>query len=38
MKNVTLLILCVVALSACGTVEGIGNDISAASRGVQGWF
>ncbi|MEM9844371.1 MAG: entericidin EcnA/B family protein [Pseudomonadota bacterium] len=38
MKNIALLIFCVAAVSACGTVEGIGNDLSAASRGVQGWF
>ncbi|MGJ8605231.1 MAG: entericidin EcnA/B family protein [Marivita sp.] len=26
------------ALSACATVDGIGQDISTASRAVQGWF
>lgn len=26
------------ALSACGTIEGVGNDISAGSRTVRGWF
>jgi predicted small secreted protein len=26
------------ALSGCGTVDGIGQDISAGSRTVQSWF
>lgn len=38
MKSIALLIVFAAALSACGTVEGIGNDLASASRGVQGWF
>ncbi|MEB8386146.1 entericidin EcnA/B family protein [Rhodobacteraceae bacterium KMM 6894] len=25
-------------LAGCATVEGVGQDISGASRGVQSWF
>jgi predicted small secreted protein len=25
-------------LASCGTVEGIGEDISTGARTVQGWF
>ena len=28
----------IAGLSGCATVDGIGRDISAASRGVQSWF
>ncbi|MHA7851128.1 MULTISPECIES: entericidin EcnA/B family protein [Roseobacteraceae] len=27
-----------VALSACATIDGVGQDISGAARGVQSWF
>jgi len=27
-----------VMLAGCGTVEGVGKDISGASRGVRSWF
>lgn len=26
------------ALASCGTVDGLGQDISAGARTVQGWF
>lgn len=32
------LILALLALSACGTIEGVGNDISAGARMVGSWF
>ncbi|MEM6577206.1 MAG: entericidin EcnA/B family protein [Pseudomonadota bacterium] len=38
MKTIAILAVFAAALSACGTVEGIGNDLSAASRGVQNLF
>ncbi|WP_372890848.1 entericidin EcnA/B family protein [Rhodosalinus sp.] len=27
-----------VALTGCGTIDGVGQDISGAARTVQGWF
>lgn len=33
-----LLIAALLTLAACGTIDGIGQDISSASRTVQGWF
>ncbi len=33
-----ILISLTLALSACGTVEGVGSDLSAGSRTVKGWF
>ncbi|WP_300585817.1 entericidin EcnA/B family protein [Marivita sp.] len=38
MRACTLLILIAGALSACATVDGIGQDISTTSRTVQSWF
>ncbi|WP_439122521.1 entericidin EcnA/B family protein [Marivita sp.] len=38
MRARLLLILVTGALSACATVDGIGQDISSTSRTVQGWF
>lgn len=38
MKNIALLVAVAAALAACGTIEGLGNDISSASRGVQNLF
>jgi len=41
-KNTPMRILIALALvtglSGCATVDGIGRDISGASRGVQSWF
>ncbi|HBM58933.1 MAG TPA: entericidin EcnA/B family protein [Citreicella sp.] len=37
MKQALLLSL-LAALAACGTVDGVGQDISSASRTVQSWF
>jgi predicted small secreted protein len=35
----TMIAICALAiLAGCATVEGVGRDISGASRGVQGWF
>lgn len=30
--------LLLAALAGCGTIEGIGQDISSGARTVQGWF
>lgn len=27
-----------VALAACATIDGVGQDISGAARGIQSWF
>lgn len=37
MRAVFLIIL-TAALASCGTVEGIGKDISSGAQAVQGWF
>ncbi|SLN54110.1 entericidin EcnA/B family protein [Pacificibacter marinus] len=37
MKTIFALILMTV-LASCGTVAGVGEDISGASRTVQGWL
>ncbi|MEM5475018.1 entericidin EcnA/B family protein [Pacificibacter sp. AS14] len=37
MKTILALIL-LSSLASCGTVAGVGEDISGASRTVQGWF
>lgn len=37
MKKIALFAL-IAALAGCATVDGIGRDISGASRGVQSWF
>lgn len=37
MKTLAALAL-LAALSACGTVDGIGQDLSSGARTVQGWF
>ena len=37
-KRVALLLGVFLTLSACGTVAGVGEDISNASRTVQGWL
>lgn len=33
-----LMIVLIAGLASCGTVDGIGQDISAGARTVQGWF
>ena len=38
MRAWTMMILVAGALSACATVDGIGQDISSTSRTVQSWF
>ncbi|MBM2320777.1 MULTISPECIES: entericidin EcnA/B family protein [Marivita] len=38
MRAWVLFILVSGALSACATVDGIGQDISTTSRTVQSWF
>jgi predicted small secreted protein len=37
MKLIGLLGL-VAVLAGCATIEGIGQDVSGAARGVQSWF
>lgn len=37
MKKIVALAL-IATLTGCATVDGIGQDISGASRGIQGWF
>lgn len=37
MKKVIVLAL-IAALSGCATVDGMGQDISGAARGIQSWF
>ncbi|HKK98229.1 MAG TPA: entericidin EcnA/B family protein [Marivita sp.] len=38
MRRWWLLIVFAGALSACATVDGIGQDISGSARTVQSWF
>lgn len=38
MRKIALIALMAAALSGCATIDGIGQDISGASRGVQSWF
>lgn len=38
MRKSLFILLSLVTLSGCGTIEGVGQDISAASRRVAGWF
>ncbi|MDC0737151.1 entericidin EcnA/B family protein [Cognatishimia sp. SS12] len=38
MKRIAIVMTLLAALSACATVEGIGNDISGGARRVSGWF
>ncbi|APX24193.1 MAG: entericidin EcnA/B family protein [Rhodobacteraceae bacterium] len=38
MKQATLLAALAVLLAACGTIDGVGRDISNASRTVESWF
>ncbi|WP_417603519.1 entericidin EcnA/B family protein [Primorskyibacter flagellatus] len=34
----TLALLSLAALTACATVDGVGQDISTGARNVQSWF
>lgn len=38
MKKTTLTFLALMALSACNTVAGVGEDVSGGARTVQGWI
>ncbi|QFT80960.1 hypothetical protein FIU89_10095 [Roseovarius sp. THAF27] len=38
MRKIAVFTLIAAALSGCATIEGVGRDISGASRGVQSWF
>jgi predicted small secreted protein len=33
-----MLVAALVALAACNTVAGVGEDVSGGARTVQGWF
>lgn len=37
-KTLILFLISAATLVGCGTVNGIGEDISGAARRVQGWF
>jgi len=37
MKHLAVLAL-LAALAGCATIDGIGQDVSGAARGVQSWF
>ncbi len=37
MKKI-ILFAALAALAGCATVDGVGQDISGAARGVQSWF
>jgi predicted small secreted protein len=34
----TVLLIGLLALSACNTIAGVGEDVSGGARQVQGWF
>ncbi|ATG46702.1 entericidin EcnA/B family protein [Celeribacter ethanolicus] len=38
MKKAAVALLLTLILASCGTVAGVGEDITGASRTVQGWF
>lgn len=38
MKKILLITGLTITLASCGTIAGVGEDISGASRTVQGWF
>lgn len=38
MRKIALIALMAAALAGCATIDGIGQDISGASRGIQSWF
>lgn len=37
MKKIAMLTL-IALVAGCATVDGLGRDISGASRGIQSWF
>ncbi|WP_417721646.1 entericidin EcnA/B family protein [Salipiger sp.] len=38
MKQAAVLFTLALALAGCATIDGIGQDVSSASRNVQSWF
>ncbi len=38
MKRAVCTLFLMLSLTACGTIAGVGEDITGASRTVQGWF
>lgn len=38
MRRISVMLLLLTLLGACGTVEGIGRDIQDGSRTVRGWL
>ncbi|MBO6867743.1 MAG: entericidin EcnA/B family protein [Pseudomonadota bacterium] len=36
--RISIFLAATLMLASCGTIEGAGEDISSASRTVQGWF
>ncbi|GGG58617.1 hypothetical protein GCM10011415_00550 [Salipiger pallidus] len=38
MKQAYLILALATLVAGCGTVDGVGQDISSASHMVQGWF
>ncbi|MDG1431759.1 MAG: entericidin EcnA/B family protein [Paracoccaceae bacterium] len=38
MRKFFLLLSCILSLSACSTIEGLGRDVSGGARTIQGWF
>lgn len=38
MKQAGIALLLATILAGCGTVDGIGRDISSGAQRVQGWF
>ncbi|WP_434287239.1 entericidin EcnA/B family protein [Celeribacter sp. SCSIO 80788] len=38
MKKAAVALLFTLTLASCGTVAGVGEDITGASRTVQSWF
>lgn len=38
MRKSLIILMALVTLAGCGTIEGIGEDVSAGARTVRGWF
>ncbi len=38
MRKTLIVLLSVITLSGCATIEGVGEDVSAGARTVRGWF
>jgi len=38
MKRLIAAAMIAAGLTGCGTIDGIGRDISGAARGVESWF